>query len=203
MTIRTHVKIDEVLPHGDLLTTLCMLRARPPIIADLVPSVPELFIQQLYRKVTGEDIPRGLLPSEIREVVRSPIKRLQTSVIIQLFNGVEDIIDDRVGRYVHTYREYQRIFGAEAAYDFNRTWFIIRQSQIGRIGVGLCSKCNCYSAYNRDDVSDRRKCCGCHFKLRKKPAPERQAALTDGLVAEGRRAGRPANNRSISGTPQA
>lgn len=175
-------QLDNVLAHQEILVMLCRHKARPPVIRDLVPdTVPENYIYNMYRKVNETPPPQGQLPQEIRTFLTAPKRRLQATVAVCAFQKLENIVEDHAMRYINAYTAYVRVFGEDALYDFNRVWFLLRQYQLRRLGVGKCLHCGHQYVFNREDVSDFKKCPICSI-LKLQPSEAEKEMQESGPV---------------------
>lgn len=155
-------QLESILAHQKDLEALCRLKARPPVMRDLIPSViPDGTLYTVYRYVNKCAPPRGQLPQEITVFLATPKKRLHASALLCIWERFESLSNSIADRYVRTYEMYVGASAGAPIYDFNRAWFIIRQYTQRRVALRTCPKCGQRYVYNREDVSDIRKCHGC------------------------------------------
>lgn len=157
------MQLDDLLLHQDDLRILSEIKARPPVIRDLMPpSISLSTIYTVYRSVNKKGPPRGQLPQEIRVFFSNPKKRLHASVVLGIWDRFKNTEDSKVRRHINAYKMYVGAAGEMGPiYDFNRIWFLIRQYEMRRIAVKECGSCGQRYAYNREDVTDVHNCHGC------------------------------------------
>lgn len=183
-------RLDDMIEHQDVLAQLCRLRARPPVIRDLLPdSVPAPAIYMVYRKINNCAPPRGQLPQEIKTFLSTPQRRLQATLAVCAYNRhIRLAPEDRCRLFINVFQTYQSAFGSDALYDFNRVWFLLRQYVLDRLGLAKCQCCGNHFLVNREDVSDWKKCCSCALlqKLQKttEASPAPTLLLPDSQVLE-------------------
>jgi len=159
--------LDDFLDHQSILTALCLHKARPPVMRDLLPdTVPSGLIHKMYKHVNKSSPPQGQLPSEIRTYLNTPKRRLHSTVLVCAYERVkvEGITDNRAGQFVEAYQSYLATFPKpDLIYDFNRTWFFLRQFSLKRVALDKCLRCGHQYVYNREDMSDWKSCCTCQL----------------------------------------
>lgn len=178
-------QLDDFLAGQKDLTQLCLLKARPTVIRDLVHGgLPSGTIFAMYRKINGKAPPRGQFPQEIRTCLANPKKRLQASVLICVFERLQGVAESSTERYIKAYEQYLITWPDNPSFDFNRAWFILRQFTQKRIAVTNCRCCSHRYAYNREDVSDLNKCPVCALvRIKEVDAPSTDAPFIENDVS--------------------
>lgn len=158
--------LKDFLAHQDIITELCAIKARPPVIRDLLPEdqVPTSLIYTLYKLINSASPPQGQLPQEIRTFLSSPLRRLQATVIACAYEATDGTVEERARRYLTAHKAYLKTFAAgDILYDFNRTWFLLRQLKLRRVALGKCLHCGHQYLYDREDLADYDSCAICEL----------------------------------------
>lgn len=168
-----------------LLVRLCELRARPPVIRNLVPKyISKALINATYRTITGKNPPPGQLPLSISQCLETRTLRLHTTAVLALHSRYADIVVEQ--QYVKTYEAYVAMMGSEWVFDFNRVWFLCRAHALRRLRLIRCQSCENSFAVDHEIVTDAKNCPVCSVIRTTMPTVAKAAeapALHDDLEA--------------------
>jgi len=185
-----------------LLVELCQVGARPPVIRALVPDViSTLKIHATYQVIRGASPPQGQLPNSVPQHLKTPLMRLHTTAVATTFEKTVGLPFPQ--RCLSTYKRYLGLVGAEdAAYDFNRVWFLCRAMSSRLIEVLRCRRCGNRFATNTEKANDARNCPCCAIAAEPVTAVDREVESTLSRPADRSAEEVPSRVRSRSG-PQA
>jgi hypothetical protein len=158
MSVKEAVLDQETLRR---VNELCIAGARPPVIRALLPSFPTELIVNLWVVHNGKRPPKGPLPSNVEHYLSGPSRRLQSSLVLNVFEKSRAAGAHDIDALLTAYRQYVIAFGHTEAdpYSFDRVWGLYRELiSLRTITLVKCPCCNARYVHRTLEVVNHRHC---------------------------------------------
>lgn len=140
---------------------LCMAGARPPVIRALLPSFPTELISNLWVLHNGKRPPKGPLPSNVEHYLSGPSRRLQSSLVLNVFEKSRAAGAHDIDALLTAHKQYMITFGQTEIdpYSFDRVWGLHREFiSMRTITLVKCPCCNARYVHRTLEVVNHRHC---------------------------------------------